>query len=99
MNRVYIVLEENYNFLANEIGASYIYGCFDTKDKAIKKAIETIRHSVEENECVIDEDIVEEYNNNKEDFFNKYSYVRIFCEKQENWNFYSELSIKELEVK
>ena len=97
MEKVYIVLEESYNLLADENGASYIYGCYDTKEKAIDKAIEMINVSLED-DWVLDENDLEDYNSNPRKFVSE-SYARTFWKYQENWAYYSEISVKELEVK
>ena len=98
MEKVYIVMEDSYNSLASENGASYIYGVFTDKEKAIDKAIEMIKVSTEIEDWIIDEETdVESYTKNPREFL-KHDVIRLFWGHQENWSYYCEIYVKECEV-
>lgn len=99
MEKVYLVLEENYNMLANENGASYIYGYFKDREKAIEKALNEIKTNKSYN-WVIDEEQELATEDDIREHLNKGLSVVMFYEYQENWDYHYVISIKELkEVK
>lgn len=87
---MFLVYESYYNEIVLNIGESTnIVGLYDSKEKAIKKAKELIKESMEEDNYVLD---VENDNIEKD------NYVIMFWENQENWNCYYEIYIKEIGV-
>lgn len=93
MSKVYIALEERYNLLANENGASEILGVYSTVDKALNKLLNDIEINVNEYNYVIDTDCdLEKF---KKD---KVGYVTLFYGVQENWDYYCEYRIIEKEM-
>ena len=93
--KIYIVLEENYNMLASENGASYIYGVYDSKDKALLKLLDELHDQQYNCDIVLDEqsDIDEFVKDINNDYFG--ARLRTFYKYQENWDYYSEIMIKE----
>ena len=96
--KVYIVLEENYNMLLNECDASYIYGVYDNKQKAIERLLKEIEHQKNNYNAVVDEesDIDKYVENIKNDYFR--GGIILFSGYQENWDFYSVIMIKEEKI-
>lgn len=93
MNKVYIALEENYNMLASEVGASEILGVYNTIDKALDKILKDIEISINEYDYVIDNECdLEKFKKDKT------GYIRLFYKEQENWDYHCEYRIVEKEV-
>lgn len=93
MKKVYIALEENYNMLASEVGASTILGVYNTIDKALDGILKDIEASINEYDWVMDNDCdLEKFKKDKT------GYIRLFYKEQENWDYHCEYSIVEKEI-
>lgn len=100
---MYLVYESMYGELVYECGATNIVGLYSTKELAQEKVKQMVERQLSENNWVLDEDIfsiitsVGSTKTNGTDL-NGYNFVRLFWEKQENWNCYFEIEIKEMEL-
>ena len=93
-NKVYILIQENYNILANENGASYIIGVYKNKNDAIKDLRKEINDDINNYDWVLDEiDDIKKFN------VDNYGKIRLFYKYQDNWDFYYEISIQEQGLK
>lgn len=85
--KVYILIERIYNYDSGEENTSCIDGVYNTKQKALDKMQEEIKHNINDFEFVEDTD-----NEQKKDF------KILFYNYQENWQNYIEFEIIESEV-
>ena len=85
--KVYILIERIYNYDSGEENTSYIDGVYNTKQKALDKMQEEIKHNIEDFNFVEDTD-------NKITQNTKI----IFYDYQENWQNYIEFEVIESEV-
>lgn len=86
---MYLLYESLYGDLLCDCQSACIVGLYDSKEKAIERAKEIIKEDVEQNEYVLDE---------LYDDFNDCDYVRLFWNRQENWNCYYEIFIKKMDL-
>lgn len=85
--KVYVLVERIYNYDSGEENTSYIDGVYNTKQKALDKMQEEIKHNINDFNFVEDTD-------NKITQNTKI----IFYDYQENWQNYIEFEIIESEV-
>ena len=85
--KVYVLVERIYNYDSGEENTSYIDGVYNTKQKALDKMQEEIKHNIEDFNFVEDTD-------NKITQNTKI----IFYNYQENWQNYIEFKVIESEV-
>ena len=85
--KVYVLIERIYNYDSGEENTSYIDGVYNTKQKALDKMQEEIKHNINDFEFVEDTD-----NEQKKDF------KILFYNYQENWQNYIEFEVVESEV-
>ena len=85
--KVYVLIERIYNYDSGEENTSYIDGVYNTKQKALDKMQEEIKHNLE------DFDFVEDTDN-----ATKENYKILFYNYQENWQNYIEFEVIESEV-
>lgn len=85
--KVYVLIERIYNYDSGEENTSYIDGVYNTKQKALDKMQEEIKHNIEDFNFVEDTD-------NKITQNTKI----IFYDYQENWQNYIEFEVIESEV-
>lgn len=87
---VYLVCCLNYGFEVSD--NLEIIGIYDTKEKARNKFKELVKKEMNSNNNMV-------LDNECENEIEKGNLVRFFFERQENWDDYYEIEIKELEVK
>ena len=85
--KVYVLVERIYNYDSGEENTSYIDGVYNTKQKALDKMQEEIKHNIKDFNFVEDTD-------NKITQNTKI----IFYDYQENWQNYIEFEVIESEV-
>lgn len=85
--KVYVLIERIYNYDSGEENTSYIDGVYNTKQKALDKMQEEIKHNINDFNFVEDTD-------NKITQNTKI----IFYDYQENWQNYIEFEVIESEV-
>ena len=85
---MYLLYESLYGELLTDCDSTNIIGLYESKESAIKKALELIEEDKEYGYILDDE-----RNNLLED-----SYVRLFRDWQENWNCYYEIIIQKLDL-
>lgn len=85
--KVYVLVERIYNYDSGEENTSYIDGVYNTKQKALDKMQEEIKHNIE------DFNFVEDTNNK----ITQNTKI-IFYDYQENWQNYIEFEVIESEV-
>ena len=92
-DKVYVLIQDNYNLLASEIGASNLIGVFKSKENAINELRKHIDTDIKEYEWVVDSEC------DVEEFIKTLNgCIRLFHKYQENWDYHLEYRIEESEV-
>ena len=88
--KLYLVYYSNYEEVVRD-GAEAVkfLGLYRSKEKAMQKAYDQIKIVMENPNMVMD---------NERDDLERDNYVRFFYDHQENWDYYFEISVSEMEV-
>lgn len=85
---MYLVYESLYGDLLDECNSTNIIGLYETREQAVDKVKSMIKNELESGDnYVLDNEMCDIDNCN---------YVRLFYNKQENWNCYYEILIEKV---
>lgn len=85
---MYLVYESLYGDLLNECDSTCILGLYADRASAIRKAKEMIQEDLKLNGYILDSDHGDVDS----------GFARLFWNRQENWNCYYEIYVKEMKV-